>query len=188
MNYGLNNCWPTPILYDTIDNSDIMSRTINHILTNIDLDFRPIDFQEFDILKDGGEVLQEFKESVVIPTFQKYIKQLDIEECSSYSIKSWLAGPNTGYMIPIHNHSGASLSAVFYLLCEDDKGGELHFQDPRSNANRGYIKSFGKLFQTQTIFPKSGDIIMFPSYVYHYTSPFYGKIRLAIPVDFFPKS
>jgi hypothetical protein len=189
MNYGLNNCWTTPILYDKIDNLDVMSKTIDYILTNIDLNIPPSDFQEFDILKDSGEVMREFKELVVIPTFQKYIKQLGIEECKSYSIKSWLAGPNAGYVIPVHNHSGAAISAVFYLLCEDtSSGGELYFQDPRANANRGYTKSFSKLFQNQSILPSSGDIVMFPSYVYHYTNPFHGKLRLAIPVDFFPKN
>ena len=189
MNYGLTNCWSTPIMYDKISNTDILSRTINHILTNFDLAFPPSDFQEFDILKDGGEVMQEFRDLVVIPAFQKYIKQLDIEECLSYSIKSWVAGPNAGYMIPIHNHSGASISAVFYLLSEDiDKGGELLFQDPRTNANRGYNNDFRKLFQPKSILPTSGDMVVFPSYVYHYTNPFHGKLRLAIPVDFFPKN
>jgi len=33
--------------------------------------------------------------------------------------------------------------------------------------------------------PSSGEYIIFPSYIYHYTLPFSGALRLAVPVDLF---
>ena len=54
-----------------------------------------------------------------------------------------MAGTGTGYMIPVHNHNQSSVSAVFYILCEEfDKGGELELIDPKTNSNRGYDKNF----------------------------------------------
>jgi hypothetical protein len=186
MNRGLTNLWATPVLYDKIEDNNLLNRTIDYILTNYDLDFPPSDFQKYDILKDGGDVLGEFKSNVVLPAFERYFELAGIEKFKHYGINSWLAGPKKDYYIPIHNHSGASLSAVFYLMCEDNKGGSFTLVDPKFNANRSYHANFNKLFKPETIMPLSGDIIIFPSYAYHYTMPFNGSLRLAIPVDLYP--
>jgi hypothetical protein len=86
-----------------------------------------------------------------------------------------------------HNHSGASLSGVFYLMFEENEsGGKIIFQDPRFNANRGYKLNFNKWFQDLKIMPVSGDLLIFPSYLYHYTEIFTGHVRLALAVDFIP--
>jgi hypothetical protein len=103
------------------------------------------------------------------------------------SFKSWLTGAFCNYFIPTHNHAGSHLSAVFYVFSEEqDKGGELILFDPRSNANRGFINEFQNSFKYESFTPKTGDAIVFPSFLYHQTTPFLGKIRLAIAVDFFP--
>jgi hypothetical protein len=86
--------------------------------------------------------------------------------------------------MPLHNHSGSYLSAVFYLLCEEnDKGGEIVLQDPRFNANRGYKEEYNNWFNNEIMTPKTGQFIIFPSFLYHTVKTFYGKIRLAMPVD-----
>jgi len=186
MNRGLTNLWPTPVLYDKIENIDLLNKTIIHIMTNFDLNSPPNDFQKFDILKDGGDILQEFKSEIVLPAFDRYFQLAEIEKNEDYETRAWLAGAKDGYYIPIHNHSGATLSAVFYLVCEDNNGGTFTLVDPKFNANRAYHTNFNKLFKPETIMPVSGDILIFPSYAYHYTKPFKGTLRLAIPVDLFP--
>jgi hypothetical protein len=70
------------------------------------------------------------------------------------------------------------------MICEENnKGGELILQDPRFNANRGYKEEFNNWFNNETITPKTGQFIIFPSFLYHNVKTFYGKIRLAMPVD-----
>jgi hypothetical protein len=166
---------------------NLVSSAIQEILSSCDLLCPPSDFQKFDILRDNKNLL-EFKQQVVIPIFAKYFKNvfnLDINTVK-YKIRSWIAGTTSGYMIPAHNHSGAVVSAVFYLLCdEQNRGGELYMMDPRINANRGYTQPLKKMFDQEMYTPKSAEVVVFPSFMYHYTLPFTGKMRLAMPVDFF---
>lgn len=184
---GLNNLWPTPFYKGDINN-ECLDSAVNSILQEIDLDNPASDFQSFDILQDGPSQLIEFRDKVVWPAFETYLKEIgiDIKSFPDRWIRSWITGTRNGYMIPIHNHSGASVSAVFYLMCEDkDKGGELIAVDPRTNANRGYKDEFKGLFANLTYEPKSGEYVMFPSYLYHHTTVFKGSLRLAMPVDLF---
>ena len=85
--------------------------------------------------------------------------------------------------MPKHNHSGSHLSAVFYLLCEEKNGGNIVLHDPRTNANRGYIDEFQSMFEKIKFTPSSGDVLIFPSFLYHNVETFNGKMRLAMPVD-----
>jgi hypothetical protein len=187
MNYGLNHCWATAVRLSKIKNTSLLEDLTQEILTSSYMKNPPSDFQEFDILKETSNISRQFLKDEVTLAFQEYLNEVlgvDLKQYHGYELRSWLAGTGNGYMIPTHNHSGASLSAVFYLLTDDTgKGGELELIDPRSNANRGYDRNFKKLFEKQVLTPKTGDVIVFPSFVYHYTLPFTGSIRLAIPVD-----
>jgi hypothetical protein len=101
-------------------------------------------------------------------------------------MKGWLAGTGNDYSLNYHNHRGAQISAVFYLLCEDhNKGGNIAFTDPRQNANRGYDENFTPWFNDEILKVKSGDIVVFPSFLYHFVSTYRGSMRLAMPVDLF---
>jgi hypothetical protein len=183
MKPGLHNLWPTTILIETVD----VAEAAQTILATCDLRNPPKEDKNFDILRDVPG-LKNFRDNVVIPTFAVYLKEvfnLEIEQME-YSLRSWLAGISGGYMIPVHNHSGAMVSAVFYLMCDEvGAGGELYLIDPRANANRGYTDSLRKIFAPELYTPKSGEAIVFPSFLYHQTLPFTGKMRLAMPVDLF---
>ena len=189
MEYGLNTLFPTPVLLDKINNTELLDAVIQDLLATIDFAAPPSDFQKYDVLLEGSPIIQEFKNTVVIPTFEKYLNQvcnISLANYSSYWMKSWITGTGYDYSIPVHNHSGASLSAVFYLMCEEqDKGGELMMIDPRPNANRGYDVNFKPLFEPQGLLPQTGDIVVLPSFLYHHSTIFKGKLRLAMPVDLF---
>jgi hypothetical protein len=187
MNKGFNQLWPTVTYLGEIDHT-ILESVCQTIFSEIDLEHPTGDFQKFDLLKDGSEIFQQFRDTVVWPAFENYLKHLDIniEEFPNRKVRSWLTGVYNGYAIPAHNHSGASVSAVFYLMCSDQyRGGELVLLDSRTNANRGYKEQFKKLFENKTYLPTSGEYLIFPSHVYHHTIPFTGSMRLAMPVDLF---
>ncbi len=187
MNYGLNDLWPTTVKLSKIKDKGLLDELVQEILASPYMKNPPSDFQEFDILRDTSKISRKFLKDEVTTAFDEYLQEvLDVSLCDyqAYQLRSWLAGTNNSYMIPTHNHSGASLSAVFYLLTDAmGAGGSIELLDPRVNANRGYDKNFKKLFDKQVLTPQSGDVIIFPSFVYHYTLPFDGSIRLAIPVD-----
>lgn len=187
MNNGYNDLWPTIAYLGEIDTGTLES-VCQTIFSEIDLEHPVSDFQGFDILQDGSDVLQHFRNYVVWPAFAHYLKHIgiDLQEFPDRRLRSWITGVYKGYMIPAHNHSGASVSAVFYLLCEEqDKGGELILMDSRVNANRGYKDQFKPLFENHTYLPRTGEFLLFPSHVYHHTVPFNGSMRLAMPVDLF---
>lgn len=206
LNPDYNYCWPTPILVTQIEDKILLEKIVNHVITNYltettdksgtiatngytfdrDLEFR----SEKNLLNDS--FFDEFKEKEIIPVFEKYLKeQLNIDlKKEKYFLKSWLNGSGVtfkeGYAMPEHNHSGSHLSAVFYLLNENQNlGGTLNIRDPRANANRGYQinTNFSKMFDDKRFQPKTGDVILFPSFVYHGVESFFGKLRISMPVD-----
>jgi len=186
MNEGMNYCWPTTILKDTIVDKKILDGVVNHIFSNYDSE----QFKESLDMKDGNlfndKYFITFKEKIVIPSFKKYLKLQNLNIEKNFHTKAWITGSKSSYSMPTHNHSGSHLSAVFYLLCEDqNQGGGLILHDPRHNANRGYISELKDWFKPIKFYPKSGDIIIFPSFLYHNVEPFFGKIRLAMPIDLF---
>jgi hypothetical protein len=190
LEYGINKLWPTTVMLEQIENKEIIDNVAETIIANFNLQTPPIDGDDYDVLRDGGEILQDFQKLVVEPTFEKYLQEvfgLDLAGCKGHYFRAWLTGPYTGYSIRPHNHSWSCISAVFYFLCnERDVGGELILMDPRVNANRGYEEPMKSLFAEQKFLPNTYDVIMFPSFMYHYTLPFKGTLRVAMTVDFFP--
>lgn len=189
LNRGVTDLYPTPVMYGTIEESELREKVFHEILLKFNLENNPSEFQSFDILNDGGDILREFRDTVVFKYFNNYLKTVmgqDIHTYKNYSFKSWLAGSTIKYMMPTHNHSGALLSGVFYIFSEEkNSGGELVLFDPRNNANRGYDENFDIWFSPRKILPSTSEYIIFPSYLYHQTLLYTGKLRIAIPVDFY---
>jgi len=186
INEGINYCWPTPILKDTISDKKILDDIVNHILCN----YNSEQFKESLEMKYGNlfndKHFDTLRKKFIIPSFEKYIKLQNINIKKQFYTKAWITGNKSSYFMPKHNHSGSQLSAVLYLLCEEqEQGGALIIHDPRHNANRGYVPEFKDWFKPIKFFPKSGDIIIFPSFAYHNVEPFFGKMRLAMPIDLF---
>lgn len=185
MNKGYTDLWPTTVYLGDIE-PVILEEVCQVLFSEVNLKRPSNEFQGFDPINHGSEVFQRFRDQIIWPAFEQYLTHVgvDINEFPNRKLRSWLTG--AGYMIPIHNHSGASVSAVFYLMCsEKSQGGELILVDSRANANRGYETQFRHLFENKTYLPSSGEYLVFPSHVYHHTIPFTGKLRLAMAVDLF---
>lgn len=184
----IRNLWSTPLLKDRMPD-DLRDDFLNTIFTEFDLRTPPSEFGLMNILNNESESIQNFKDKVIVPSFDSFLMQTvgkSINDWDSYEMKGWITGTGKDYSINYHNHRGAELSAVFYLLCEEqDKGGAISFTDPRLNANRGYDESFFHWFKPELIIPKSGDFVVFPSFLPHFVSTYQGNIRIAIPVDLY---
>jgi hypothetical protein len=189
MNLGFNELWPTTILVSEVEDKTLLNSVTSEVLAN-HVSKPSNELQHFDLLNEGGEDLLQFKIRVVEPMFDQYLRKVfnvKLSQCHDHFFKSWLTGPNSGYSIGAHNHSGAAVSAVFYLLCEEqNQGGELVLMDPRMNANRGYPIPMKTPFADAYYAPKTGQVAIFPSFVYHHAMLFRGRLRIAMPVDFFP--
>jgi hypothetical protein len=190
INDAINDAWISRITKEKISDQALLASVCSEIMTNVDFSSPFSDFQENVDIFDFGENLQKFKEQVVLKSFENYLNSFDmsLNDFNDVWVRGWITGMRDGYHIAYHNHSGASLSAIFYLLVDDSSdasGGELVLCDPRANANRGYLRQFKKLFADKIYKPMSGEFLVFPSYVYHYSNPYSGKLRLAMPVDLY---
>jgi len=187
MNYGINNLWPTTVLYDQIADKPLLDNFLQEIFLTFDLDNLPD--EHYDVIREGGIAAQEFKDNIIVPAFEQYLNTICKSSLSNfewYEFKTWIPVTGHRYLMSPHNHSRSSLSGVFYLLCEDrNKGGDLELLDPRPNVNRGYDTEFASLFPRETISPASGDMIIFPSFVFHNTNEFMGQRRIALGVDLY---
>ena len=159
-----------------------------HIFMNYDLQSPPSDVGGYNILEDNSTEMQNFKK-VVYDCFNSYLKETvgkQISDWKHHEMKGWITGHGADYSMTIHNHSGAHLSGVFYVMAEDQKsGGDIVFSDPRSNANRGYDEWFDPMFKRFHHKPETGDYMIFPSFTYHHVNPYYSSLRICVPVDLY---
>ena len=184
MNMEFKQLWPTTIGSGKFD----VDGLVEHIFTNYNLADLTGEVDGGNIFKDNSDVMNKFK-ALVHNKFNDYLRNSidkSIEDFKSFEMKAWITGHSKDYNMTIHNHSGAHLSAVFYILAEDqNSGGDIVFSDPRSNANRGYDDWFNPLFDRHGITPKTGDFMIFPSFTYHHVNPYYSSLRICVPVDLY---
>jgi hypothetical protein len=192
MKQGVNQLWPTSVLNDKITDTEFLNDLTQTIFSNFDMSNPPSDFGGFDIFDLDSDVMHKFETEYVLPAFDRYMTEVFGTSLSNFpgsTTKAWITGYGKGYNMVSHNHSGAQLSAVFYILAEQQQsGGQIVFTDPRSNANRGYnFDVLNKHFENQYVTPTTGDFLVFPSFLYHHVEPYYSNLRLCIPVDLYLK-
>ena len=180
----IDNLWPTQVASGKFE----VPGLVEYILSNYDMQNPPGDTGGYNILDDGSDMMIDFEEKVYT-LFDEYLKRTigqKITDWKQYEMKGWITGHGKDYSMTIHNHSGAHLSGVFYVLAEDmSAGGDLVLSDPRSNANRGYDEYFDVMFQREHHTPETGDYMIFPSFTYHHVNPYYSSLRICIPVDLY---
>jgi hypothetical protein len=161
LNAGLNNLYPTQIQLEKIP---VKQEYINSALQQ--------------------EVCPELRK-MVVEGWDKYIQSiLPGKKLSDWKFESqeWINIYRSEEM-EYHTHSGSQLSTVVYLE-NDGEGGEITFYDPRGFAARGYDLSFRPLFNPTDYMPDTGDILTFPSYMYHSVRPAKG-LRISVVFDLF---
>jgi len=180
----IHKFWPTQVGQGTFETEGL----IQHVFTTYDLNNLQGEVDGGNIFKDDSEPMTKFK-SFVHEAFNKYLTETigkTIEDFSSHEMKAWITGHSKDYNMTIHNHSGAHLSGVFYIMAEDqNSGGDIVFSDPRTNANRGYDDWFNSMFDRVSITPRTGDYMIFPSFTYHHVNPYYSNLRICVPVDLY---
>ena len=87
-----------------------------------------------------------------------------------------------------HNHPNSYLSAVYYVR-HPEKSGNIRFFDPREQKNIRYpkINKYTDMSAAITeITPEEGDLLVFPSYLYHSVAENlseYDRIVISFNVD-----
>ena len=111
-----------------------------------------------------------------------------------WSVQGWANVSGPGALNKPHVHGGAFWSAVYYVCAPESESGRLVLHDPRMPALRMYAPSlrFKGAGQEQVarLKPKSGMIVMFPSWLSHGVDPWAGegeRISIALNVFASPK-
>jgi uncharacterized protein (TIGR02466 family) len=96
------------------------------------------------------------------------------------ALTAWAVINRAGDTNVPHNHAQNLVSGVLYLQVPDGmRGGEIVFQDPRFNLNAYRTEAMRELNlvapweqTTLAIAPKTGDLLVFPSWLMHYVQAF----------------
>lgn len=109
-----------------------------------------------------------------------------------WSAEAWANVSPTGAYNKGHVHGGAFWSAVYYVRAPESESGQLILHDPRMPALRMYsptlrFKGAGPE-QVAQIKPRSGMIVMFPSWLLHSVEPWDGEgDRISIAFNIFAR-
>jgi len=82
-----------------------------------------------------------------------------------------------------HGHSGALLSGCYYLVVAE-KSGKIVFNDPRPVVEYSPGKMGGPNARTFSVMPKTGQLIIFPSWLEHSVLPNQSNSkRISFPIN-----
>jgi uncharacterized protein (TIGR02466 family) len=113
----------------------------------------------------------------------------------TWKANMWANINRSGHANEFHSHPGSFWSAVFYvddggIGADPTLGGELEFMDPRGPGPAMYAPhlAFGSyglsVGANELIRPKSGRLVMFPSWMLHQVRPYRGTAeRISIALN-----
>jgi len=177
-NYQIYKLFPTPVFHFKLENYQELNIELESYI--LDLKKKDKDGQRksnyggwhspfFDqkndnIPKKFAKIFEEFYKKVIINEMGwKY-------DSNKVKIEAmWSIINKKGSFNIQHNHPNAYLSSAYYVR-HPEKSGSIKFFDPREQKNIRYpkIKNYTDISAVITeITPKEGDLLIFPSYLYH---------------------
>ena len=177
-NYQIYKLFPTPVFHFRVENY----QKLNTELENYILNLRKKDEKgqkksnaggwhshNFDLNNDNtakkfAKIFEEFYKKVIINEMGWKYDSNKVKMDAMWSIINKKGSFNIQ-----HNHPNAYLSSAYYVRYPE-KSGSIKFFDPREQKNIRYpkIKNYTDISAVITeITPKEGDLLIFPSYLYH---------------------
>lgn len=192
----IHNLFPTPIYHENIGPMDQIAEAF---VKNAEYPHEAAGHWHTDdkyILSKPPlkKIKSKIKEHVDIFTHE----YLQISKKVDFEIQnSWGNRHIAGQWNSQHWHSNCVISGVYYMNV-DDLSGPITFSKPHTHMNLfGPMIRFdldcefddNEYFRDSfTIYPKTGDILMFPSHMQHYVSPSQSRsTRYTIAFNLFPR-
>ena len=136
---------------------------------------------------------------VHLQAFLAVVQGLRPDEVGMEQIRfhSWFHVTSAGGYFQPHNHPNASWSLVYCVdngheprCSEEEQSGCLVFSDPRLAASM-YLDRFNRrqhrdvAFDGAKYFLRDDDLLIFPSFVKHHVTPYYGNdLRITVAANF----
>ena len=177
-NYQIYKLFPTPVFHFRVENY----QKLNTELENYILNLRKKDEKgqkksnaggwhshNFDLNNDNtakkfAKIFEEFYKKVIINEMGWKYDSNKVKMEAMWSIINKKGSFNIQ-----HNHANAYLSSAYYVR-HPEKSGNIKFFDPREQKSIRYpkIKNYTDISAVITeITPEEGDLLIFPSYLYH---------------------
>lgn len=114
-----------------------------------------------------------------------------------WKTNAWANVNRKGHGNEFHTHPGAFWSGTYYvddggIAADHELGGEFEIQDPRGVAPAMYAPLLGfavpggqSAGASELIYPESGQIVLFPSWLQHAVRPYRGdRVRISVAFNF----
>lgn len=188
----------TPVIVDEIDDADAVNAELEQLIR----ERRQVDegmkrsnaggwHSKNDFGKWSGEPGRKLLQRV-LHLARDHTTRINQGPAIQWSAEAWANVSPAGAYNKGHVHGGAFWSAVYYVRAPESDTGQLILHDPRMPALRMYsptlrFKGAGAE-QIAQIKPKSGMIVMFPSWLLHSVEPWDGEgDRISIAFNVFAR-
>lgn len=136
-------------------------------------------------IESGNTLFCDINSRLRVAVDQYFERAYNIVD-AEYRLEPFYLLHQKGGHVNYHNHTGSSLTGILYV---NVPSGGLTLYDPRTNANRGMMSAMlnSGAFSPIELRPERGDLIIFPSYVFHQGTPNYSnEPRIVLPFDVVP--
>ena len=147
-------------LISSIDTSDLKEYPV--VVGNADTSFN----KQFDILKQLPETLALSLHTKINTCLHKYVSDY---RCSPVEVaNTWITFQYPHSKLTKHTHPGSTISGVLYLKT-DEKSSPIYFYNPNvfTQFTSSLIPYSEYLNQSVKFIPKTGDLLIFPSWLGH---------------------
>jgi len=174
----------------------------NNLIDKLNIYKEKLDYMSQELIKNGNQTsgnifasnepyIKKIKDIIMsrINKYREFYKDSDsgfIKKWpSDFNIQGWIIDIKKGGNLKSHMHKSGWLSGSLYLNVPKEKNsseGNLVFSLDGEN-----LPSDGKIFPSKEININTGDIILFPSSIFHHTLPFDSEEnRITFAFDVYP--
>lgn len=209
---GMIKRWATPIIRRVErSETDQTHLSLHQIILDAEKNFKPKDDSpqplhkdvyesEFDFLNKPEKAVLELKQLMHRRLAGAIMATTNVDQSSLLKFKitceSWFHVTRNGGYVRSHHHPQHSWSAIYCVDQGDPTpeyshdAGHLLFFDPRNNAGMFLDMANSEMlpdlnFHAMRFRPRNGELILFPSYVWHAVEPYRGKKpRITVAANF----
>jgi len=189
---GFVTLWPTLLLRESLPGFEAPNGMLRELVLKLDQQNSNLttDYLGVDFLQNEHPAVMWLLQCFHVAV-KRYMQQQGIDYDTQWSLQGWPNINRRGDYHALHNHPHSYLSGTYYVDVprqktaknnrKDIAPGEISFYDPRTQANMTAIKNDLQIEAEYSILPKSGDLLLWPSWLHHFVHPnFSDKPRLSI--------
>jgi len=171
----IDNLYPTPFYYATVDNYDDIKGEVDLLVENSDFNYHP-DWGNNHKLSDvtfaeNPITYMEQTRTEIQKHVGYYLQGIKFHESLEYSaganytiVSSWLSRFGKNEYAHVHSHAHHEIAGVYYHKVKGDQG-QFFVESPVPQMTSSFV--YNHISQSLKITPQPGMILLFPGYLQH---------------------